>query len=458
MKRPILIAAVTIAMPFAAATKALAEPPRLAMSLAEAGTAALSYSPRLKAAAEQIAASRDRADSLHALLIPRLTLDGSYRYATEIPNVQLPKGFPPLPLNFGSHRTTSIGPTLTYTLWDQGVLDKGWRSQLATVRSQEDAEALARNQILLGVRLAYFQVQLSLEQVTVLGDSMNLADSQYSDIHKQLSAGAASRVDALSAHQQLLNRRKDFRQAQADVASSLRELFALTGSTSTYDLSHPMDARAARSTPAYAGTPTLLLALDPLVAPSSSLSASASRDFDAEHPELRGYTDQAQALRLTSQSLAAGQGPKIQLSGRASYDYPNIPLLETVQQNTLTLTASVPLFEASKSKRQADEQNHIAAATDSARQQSFDELKKDWLDARDQFDALQDQQALDQDSVSETGEISRLKYGMYKAGSITFTEVQSANLDALQAKVAAARTQAQLLIRLATLDSLSVHP
>jgi cobalt-zinc-cadmium efflux system outer membrane protein len=428
---------------------AVAATPHFALSLSSAETAALAYSPRLKAAAEQIAASRDRADSQRALLIPRLTLDGSYKYVTEVPEMR--------GTAYGAHRNTSIGPTLTWTLWDQGALYKGWRSQLSLVQSQKDAEALARNQILLGSRLAYFQVQLALEQVRLIGDFMNLAESQYQDIRKRLSAGSASRVDALSAHQEVLSRRKDFRQAQADLASALHELLTLTGNTTSYDLSRVVDGRVASSLPAYTGSPTLLLELDPLSPCPVELAAAAKRDFDAVHPQLRMYSDQAEANRLSAKSLSAGRWPKILLSGRSSYDYPNGPVLETVQQNAVSLSASVPLFEASKTQRETDEQNRRAAAAEATRQQSFDELRRDWFKARDQYGALRDQEALDRESVSETGEISRLKYLMYKEGGLTFLEVENANLKALQSKVTAALTQAQMLIRLATLDSLSAH-
>ena len=51
-----------------------------------------------------------------------------------------------------------------------------------------------------------------------------------------------------------------------------------------------------------------------------------------------------------------------------------------------------------------------------------------------------------------------MTYESYQAGRSTFLEVQSANLRVLEINVASARNDAQLLIQLAILDSLSVKP
>src|SRR5208282_5991691 len=94
-------------------------------------------------------------------LLPRVTLDGSYQYQTEVPSVALSPGAPPF--QFGDHNNYSIGPTLLYTLWDGGGLLKSWRSQKALASSQDAQRELVRRQVRLITRLDYFQVQLALE-------------------------------------------------------------------------------------------------------------------------------------------------------------------------------------------------------------------------------------------------------------------------------------------------------
>ena len=69
--------------------------------------------------------------------------------------------------------------------------------------------------------------------------------------------------------------------------------------------------------------------------------------------------------------------------------------------------------------------------------------------------SLLDQESVDERSVSETDELSRLVYLSYKAGRSNYLEVQNANLRALESKVSAARTRVQIRIQLSILADLS---
>ena len=345
------------------------------------------------------------------------------------------------PSTFGAHNNWSIGPTLSFTLWDQGALYKVWKSQKARARSGDAAALLAERQARLGVRLAYFQLQLAFENTRLLGESLALAESQYADIDRRLKAGAASKVDDLSAHQQVLDYKKSLRQSQADLTGALRELFAITGASAPADLS------------LYVSTSSL--ALDPIDQRAAGLEAAAARTLDPAHPRLRLYAEQADASRLAASALKSAECPRVVGSARASYDYPNVPLIERVQQNVLSLSATVPLFEARKTARDIDEQRRLSAAAEDNARQAADELARDFGRARDEVAALRDQQSLDRESVRETGDIAALTYSAYAAGSRTYLEVESANLRALAARAAAARTQAQTSIQLAVLDSMA---
>lgn len=437
------------------AAPAAAEIPRVRLTMAEAESAARSHSLALKAATEEGSASSDLADERLASLIPRVTLDGSYRYQTEVPNFSPVPGQPARP--FGDHRATSVGPTLSWTLWDQGSLYKTWRAQKARAASQDELRRLAERQATLGARLAYVQVQLAGEQMRELSDALGLAEAQYKEIDNRFKAGAASRIDTLSSHQESLQRRKQLLQAQADLSASLRELLQLVGRADGLDLSRPLDARLSTAAPAALGEPTALVELDGLDAPQPALSAAESAPLDDGHPRVAAYARQAEAARLSASSLNAGRGPTIKLQGRASYDYPNGPVLESVTQKSVGLTASLPLFEGRQTARAVSEQRHLAGAAESRRDLASEELKRDWDTARSALASLRSQQAVDEKSVAETEELARLIYLSYKAGRSNYLEVQSGNLRALEAKVQAARTRAQVLIQLSALANLAVQ-
>ena len=432
-----------------------AQPPVLKLSLDDAEQAAFAHSPILKAAQSSLASAEDLVQAQFAALLPRLTGDGSYQRQTEVPKFSFSPAAPPQ--QFGDYKSYAIGPTISWTLWDQGALWSSWKSQKALAQSQDAQRELVRRQVRLMTRLDYFQVQLALEQQRSLIDSLRLADAQYRDIDNRFRAGAASRIDWLSAHQQVLDRRRSLRSAQADLASALRTLFAQTGQGQEQDVSAALDRRVDTPLPEGTHPPTIRVELEPLESVESSLRGAESQSLDAAYPQLVVYRRQAEAQRLSAQSVAAGEWPKIQFSYKGDYQYPNLPLLQSTWQNTALFTASVPLFEYGRTRNQARAQQSLADASERQADEALDELERDWRKARDEVAALRDQEAIDGESTSETAEIARLRYRSYRDGASTILDVQTANIDALQARIAAAVTRTQMLIQLATLDSLSAH-
>ncbi|MDE2040365.1 MAG: TolC family protein [Elusimicrobia bacterium] len=437
----------------AAASSAAATPPRLSLGLAQAETMALERSPLIKAAGSDLASAQAEVEAGLSVLAPRVTLEGSYQYQTEVPKVSLAPGA--APFQFGAHDNYSVGPALSYTLWDQGALLSAWRSQKALAGSREAQLELVRRQVLLLVRLDYFQVQLALERERSLADSLRLALVQYRDISQRFRAGAASRVDWLSAHEQVLERSRDLRQAQADAAAALRALFALTGGGSGLDVSAPVDERIADWESLGLSSATASVGLEALESVEQRLKIAADSPLDEAYPQLRVYEKQEEAQRLSARGAAAGRWPRLRLSFKSAYFYPDLPLLQGAWQNAAGLAASVPLFEWGLSRHEAQAQNRLADESAWRREQVLEELERDWLAARDRYAALRYEERLDDESVQETAEIARLRYASYRAGGSTILDVESANLGAVEARVAAARRRTELLVQLATLASLS---
>jgi len=430
-----------------------AAPPSLSITLAQAENAALGHSPLLKAAQSNLAAAEAQVGAQLALLTPRVTLDAAYQYQTIVPRLSLAPGLPSF--QFGSHDSYSIGPTVSYTLWDQGSLLNAWRSQKALASSQEAQRDLIRRQVLLMTRLDYFQVQLALEQERSLADSLKLAQAQDRDIESRFRAGAASRIDSLSAQEQVIGRRRDFRAAQAQTAAALRTLFAQIGQNQNMDVSSPLDARIQDSAPAELGAPSIVVNLEPLESVETAFKVAVEAPMDESYPGLAAYARQAQAQRLAARSLSEELWPRFQLIYKSDYMYPNLPLLENVWQNAAGVSASVPLFEFGRTKRLALAQRDLAGASVAQESEAYDDLVRDWRKARDEYAALNDIESLDRESVKDTAEIAKLRYASYENGGSTILDVETADLNALQAQIGAAQTKTQELIQLATLESLS---
>ncbi len=437
----------------AAPSAAAAAPPELSLTLAQAESEALSHSPALKAAQSGLAAATAQVDAQFALLVPQISLQAAYQYQTIVPRLSLAPGLSSF--QFGSHDSYSVGPTVSYTLWDQGTLLNAWRSQKALASSQEAQRDLVRRQVLLMTRLDYFQVQLALEQERSLADSLKLAQAQDQDIESRFRAGAASRIDSLTAQEQVVERLRDFRAAQVQASAALRTLFAQTGRNQELDASAPLDARIANSSPPEISPPTLVVNLEPLGSVEAAFKLAAEAPMDEAYPGLAVYARQARAQTLASRSLSDQLWPRFALLYKSDYMYPNMPLLESVWQNTAGVSASVPLFEFGRTRRLAAAQKDLAAASLAQEAAAYDDLARDWRKAKDEYAALSDIETLDRESVKDTSQIAELRYSSYKSGGSTILDVETADLNALQAQIGSAQTKTQELIQLATLASLS---
>ena len=446
--RPVLPALLACLLCGAAA----AETPRLKIELPVVEKAAEEHSPALQAAGADWSAAQRRGESRRGELWPRLTLDGSYKYLSEVPSLSLAPG---RSQSFGDNDNYSIGPTLNWTLWDQGALREGWRSADLAARARSEEHRSARRQVRLRARLAYFQAQLASEQVRLLGDSFRLAQSQYRDIEKRRQAGTSSRTDSLSAHQEVLARKRLLRQARADLAVALRELFALTGQDPGCDLSLPLDAGMAQLPPDGIEPASVFISLDDAGDSRRALDAAAARPPGEAHPAVQAFASLAESSRHAARSARAGLWPRVLLSARTSLDYPNGPVLESFNQNMVGVTASLPLFEAGRARRDAAQLESQARAGDWRKEAVRRDLARDWLKAQDQLLGLDAQQEINRQAVAEAGELAKLVYDSYRGGRSTFIEVEAANLKELEARTQAARTGSQILMQLAVLASLS---
>ena len=438
---------------FLLAGAARAETQTVTLTLPQAEQQALEFSYTLKAKHAELEAAQAKADAATSLLWPRLTLEGSWRYVTDVPELALIPGRPAI--KFGDNSNYSIGPMLSWNLLDSGgAYYARLMAKTAVFAKRDEVQGLERS-LKLQVRTTYFQAQLALEQVRLLVDAFKLFGAQYQDIRAQYRAGSSTRIDSLSSHQDLLSAERQLRQARMALSATLRDLFNLTGTGVGLDLSAPLGADMVKSLPAGLEAPTLGLTLDPLDASLQRFLPAANAGLSRHLPQIQMLADLAAVTRAYASALAAGHWPKIQASAKASYDYPNGPVLETVQQNTLAVNGSLSLFEFGRISNQVAEQDKLAQAGEWQQQASQQNVQVSWEKARDQMAELNAEEALDKQAVSETNDLGRLVYDAYRAGRSGYLEVQSANYRALGVRIQAARTHVQMLIQLALLDSLS---
>ena len=401
------------------------------LTLSEAENLALGYSPRLKSLAAEQKAYEQRSLAQKTQSYPKLTLDGSYRYITTVPEIELPARSMS-PVKMGDNTNYSVGPALNWTVWDSGGVKNTYRSAAAAWEAKKHEGEAARLQVLFASRAAYFQVALASEQEELLSDALKLANAQYEDIKLNVKAGTKSRADELKAHQEVLARMRQLSQSKSDKASALRELSAVTGQTG------------------YAGLK--IESIDTLLGIFERFERTS---LDPKHPGLEALAKYAQSFDYSGRAAGSGNLPKLQLSVKSTLDYPNTTKLESFNQNTAAAAFSWPLFESGASQKRGVENEEYSKAYSGRKNQLESDLKKDWDKALEQLASLKEQKQINDISVLETVELSAITYKAYKTGSISFIEVENANFKALEAKMQSAKTKVQMLMNLAVLASIS---
>ncbi len=424
------------------------DPVKIYLTLSAVEAATIKHSHSLAAARAESQGAMHGANVQYSFVMPRLTLEGNWGYATAIPNVQLG----PYNVPFGTHVNTAIGPELDYTLWDEGALYRYWKSQLALAHSAQAQAELQKREVILAARLAYFQAQLALEQTRLFANSLSLSLAQYHDIQKRYHGGASSKIDSLTSHQDVLLRRSEFRKAQSDLASALREIFTLMGKNQSFDLRRPVSATTNKKMPSGLQDPTAIVEINPPTPEELPLFRSAP---DAAHPEIQAFAMQEESSKLAAKADAAQALPKIQLSARSYYAYPDVAIdinPTYLYQNTIGVMASVPLFEAGKSAEKSKQDKAMVEVAHQHKEEATEDLNRDFLKTRDQLAELADQKKIDFKMLTETSELSRIVYAAYKVGHVPIIEVQDSDLRALESSIQTARTQARISIEIATLD------
>jgi outer membrane protein TolC len=423
------------------------------IDLKSAEAAAFQASSTLKASGFALEAAQSLGDAAFTGLFPRIALDANDRYNTHVTELSIAPGAPPVA--FGTNNNYSVGIGATWTFWDSGRTYNLYKAlQAGESQYREDFEG-EKSLLRLRARVAYFQTQLMAERTRLMAESLQLSQSEAKDIDVRLQAGASSRIDSLSAKNEVLQRRSDYRQARADLASALRDLFALTGLGAGLDPSVPQVEGTSGNPPADTEPATLTLKLQSLESSLDELKDAESAPFNPNQPQLQSLRSAAESAHLQATALESGHWPTLAASARASYDYPDAILPDTIQQNSFAVFATWPLFAFGQVNKQVDAQLALAGGQEALVTARATDLQRDWLKSHDRLKALRDQTALDEQSVTETENLYKLIYNSYQNGSSSLLEVQTASLHALEAKISLASTETQMLIELATLSSLS---
>ena len=423
----------------------------LTLTLSAAEKDALASSGQYLSARLSAEASAAGAAAASSLLRPRLSLEGSLRYAQVVPQISLPPamgGSKPM----GDNWTYSIGPSAYWTL-DTGSLRYGREAARRSAAARSAEADNARRQTVLKARAAYFRLQLALERVFLIGNTLQLSLSQYRDVELGVKAGSRSRLDGIRARQETTARRRDLLRARADLAGALRDFAFDTGRSLPPDSGLPLDARMAGSV--FDGAAGLLVRAEAYEDILPALLPAAARALPDSLPAVEALNQTAAAYRASALAQRREKLPRLVLGARSSLDYPNGPNIYSFLQNSASLSLNLPLFESGRLAQRERENDLYSKATSARRDDAARSAARDYAAALGDYSALMEEQSLNIEAVDDAAEAARLAYDAYKSGGGTWLEVESANLKALQARTTLASANAELLLKLAVLDSLT---
>lgn len=410
-------------------------------------TAALQFSPAVKAAQAQAQAAQAAYESARGYLYPSLYLDAAGSWVSEVPQMQVG----PQTFEFGSEWGYSVGPTVEYVLFDKGARSASANRAVSVYQSKLMEYAMARKQALLQVRQAYFAVQRDLESIYLLSEQLKVARKQRADVQSAYKAGAKSRRDLLLAEKQALRSAVDASAARAELARDLRELFKLTGTDFGIDPHYPLDWRVHEKLD---GETSSVIRADDPAQTVAQFEPFARLVFDADTPRLAAYDGVIKSYEYAARAYAAAVWPRLALSAGAYAQYPNGPIQEDVFLGKAGLSLRLPLFEGGKNKQQAQAQRLTAQAAEHQKQEAAQALEALFASAQDSLFALDIEMDLAKQLSEKAAQAASLTYQAYNAGAVTFLEVDDANLSALQSKLMLNELNIRRLNGLAVLDSL----
>lgn len=418
MRKPLvlIITAVTSLLASAAVAQNSAHP---ILTLQQAENQALQNSPQLKAAEQDVVAATEQSDAQHSTLLPKLSLEASYRYLSVIPNIPISG----TPVPFGSNNAYSVGPMISYTLWDQGGRNRLYNSYKSLAKSRTSDQDNVMRKVVLNTRTAYTQTQLAKQELQLVNESLALSRKQSQDIRARYRTGTASELDSLSAEREVSAYELRQAQGKADYQGAWIELQYWTGDLGS---ATPLDLQGLTQT-----------------AENSSTTQLAPPDIT--HPLLRSQTLLMESIEYAASSQSSQHWPLIQVQFKSSWDYPNGPIQEQIFQNTFNAAFSLPILDWGRVSSLSSQKRAEALSIEHHKAQTQLDLNRDWQKGQSLLTSLYDQKVSAHKNTQQSKRLADLDYLSYRAGRVTLLDVQAANLKMLEAQVQEARIDARTL-------------
>jgi len=279
-----------------AAAGAWAPLPSRPLTLAECVDISLQQNGTVLQSQSDLEATSGIVVQTRAIAMPKLQATGQYGFTDQIEKLDLNGAS----VSFQKESSWSSGLRLVQSIYEGGRI----KSALRSSRLLKD-QALLQHQavlmdVLLSVRVAYYDVLLAEQQIVVESASVKLLEKELEDTTRRYNAGTVPRFNVLRAEVEVANEKPKLIQARNAARVGKHNLAQLLG--------YRVPAAVWEDMP-------LQLAGKLEAAPYEADLPTALNDALAKRPEL-GSLRAAEALRKEAiQSAKAGRLPSVQLYG-----------------------------------------------------------------------------------------------------------------------------------------------
>ncbi|MGE4385010.1 MAG: TolC family protein [Endomicrobiaceae bacterium] len=409
---------------------------------------ALEFSPKIRQAQAAAEAQQSVYESFDSYLYPSVTFDAKGGWVSKVPEMKL--GYNAL--KFGDNWSYSLGPSLSYTVFDNGKRNDKVKSETSSYLAKKHEVEAVKKQVLLETRKAYFKIQRDLERIYFLFEYMKLTQKQFQDINSSFKIGSKSRLDVIMAEKQFLKSKIEISAARAVLSQDLSELFKITCTDFSINADYPSDYRI--SSEELDGAVSSVIEVDSPDSSLQKLSPFEKFSFDILQDRLLSYDETVKAYEYMSDFYKSELYPKINFSAGTYFEYPNGPIVESISQTRTNAVMSMPLFEKSRTKKQAESQKSISKSVIFQKQDVIENLKNVFDFSKRRLYSLKIESGLVEEMIDDSKTAVKLTYDAYNAGTVTFLEVQNANIDLLSAQTELANLKIEKLNCLAVMDNL----
>jgi outer membrane protein len=213
------------AAPAAATNSTDRLPPLRALTLAAAINLALRQNPNVRRAQQDIQAAQGIAVQTRAIALPSIGINGTFGAVqrTDVDIFEAP-GF-----TFGTPQNWSSQLKLVQSLYEGGRMLSAIRAARLTRQQSYLQYQTVLADTVLAVQLAYDDVLLAQQQITVEQASVELLTRELADTNRRFQAGTVPRFNVLRAEVELANERPKLLSAQNNLRISKNNLANLLG-------------------------------------------------------------------------------------------------------------------------------------------------------------------------------------------------------------------------------------